>query len=654
MAKVSFVAVLLIMLASSTPAVDDKLYAYVWTPRSADIGGPGSSDYLLLEALLKLCKTEEYPVAEGDNLDYIIREHFLVSQDYRHAFRLYFRRILELNPQIKSGGLLRIGTVIRLPVGPKFGASELSDTELPPAIRKKTFTALSKKAYELGVATEEKIEHYATHSLRAYVSPTGGGESGDLFRKIEGRGLVYPIDLDKHPEAQIQQMQILTLQSTDDVTRAAVKVVLSSDPDNLLPGMFPVSAPTSVDCKQPCTSCATNLGIPNGTDISKARVLIEDTGIQPGLIDARHLIPQSSGDQGKDDSPESHGTFVYSEIAARANNSAPNVFGVIPKENVYVSRTVQNLGGKDYFSMPAIMNGWKAFSGLMSLDSRAAKTWVINVSAFGEPVPDLDHPPVIPNDGHILIVAAAGNHHSEDEPALQAFPRLSNGSTPLLITAALGTDGMPASYTNWNSTYVHLFAPGDCVCGTPGQIDGTSQAAPFVTTAAAVLASARPDWNPRYVMWRLISTADHPDALRGKAFGGTLNLRRALDTGIILEERLSATSTRTHHVNSLVYDANWKAAFRKLAINVVDKETLRLYSPTSGADANQICFAALQFLYFELQQVCVDSKSKLVLDENGSRIELTADQVLDVSLPMPSSDESNLPNVIVKGVGHQN
>jgi hypothetical protein len=91
-------------------------------------------------------------------------------------------------------------------------------------------------------------------------------------------------------------------------------------------------------------------------------------------------------------------------------------------------------------------------------------------------------------------------------------------------------------------------------------------------------------------MWRLISTADHPDALRGKAFGGILNLKRALDTGIILEEKLSTTSTRTHHADSLVYHANWKAAFHKLAINVVDEEALRLYSPTSGADANQICF----------------------------------------------------------------
>jgi hypothetical protein len=285
----------------------------------------------------------------------------------------------------------------------------------------------------------------------------------------------------------------------------------------------------------------------------------------------------------------------------------------------------------------------------MGNDPAAATTRVVNISAFGEPVYDPDHPPSIPNDGHLLLVAAAGNDDKEDEPALDAFPRLSNGTTPLLIAGALGTDGKPTTYTNWNSTYVHLFAPGDCVCGAPGQINGTSQAAPFVSTAAAILASARPDWNPRFVMWRLISTADHPIAVRGKAFGGTINLSRALDPSIIVEEVADQGSApKIHHASSISYDASWKAAFASADINKLDKETLRLYQPSNAN--GQTCFISLQNLYFILTPICVGSSSKIQFIEGGTTVPLTADQIGDIILPLPNlgDDGAGLPDVNVQ------
>src|SRR5665213_4076725 len=147
--------------------------------------------------------------------------------------------------------------------------------------------------------------------------------------------------------------------------------------------------------------------------------------------------------------------------------------------------------------------------------SGGAQTRVINLSVFGGQVLSLDNstPMSPPIPSGMLIVAAAGNNGTEDLPKLQAFARYSNGNVPIIIVGALGTDGKPASYSNFDSEYVQLFAPGDCVCGGPGQIDGTSQATPFVTVAAAAVAASHPDWSPMWVMWRLLSTADHPDFL---------------------------------------------------------------------------------------------------------------------------------------------
>jgi subtilase family protein len=647
--KIVSILVLSALLGTQAAATEEKWYAYAWTPRSADVGDVASKDYLLLKALLVLCKPVNYEVVNGDSLDYIIRKQFLVSQRQRHAFGLYLDRVLKLNPGLRTDVVLKLGSVLRLPSGPRYGGSELGQSALPRPVREKIFREMSKKAYSLGASTDEKIEKFAARSLGVFVTPTGREDRLQLFEAIKKRGLVYPIDLNKHPESQLRQMQVLSLSAVDDATRAAIETVVEADPQNLLPGMFAVSDSKPADCRPPCIACSASLEVPADIDLSKARVLVEDTGVQPGIIDAGHLIQQAQGDDGKDSSPEFHGTFVYSEIAAPAAPFATGLYGVIPKQNVYVARTVQNVGGTQYFSMSAMMNGWQTFSALMSRDPSAAKTWVVNISAFGEPVPDLAHPPNIPNDEHLLIVAAAGNDRSETKPALEAFPRLSNGSTPLLIAGALGTDGQPASYSNWNASYVQLFAPGNCVCGSPGQINGTSQAVPFVTTAAAIVASERPDWNPRYVMWRLVSTADHPIALQDKASAGTVDLARALDRSIIVEEKNASGPTKVHHVSSIKYDAGWKAAFQAKRINTSGKETLRLYSPEPGAGSNQTCFASLQILYLNAVRVCLDSNSKIVLGEGDVTIELRADQLLDVILPMPEGDGSDLPDVSVDG-----
>ena len=116
-----------------------------------------------------------------------------------------------------------------------------------------------------------------------------------------------------------------------------------------------------------------------------------------------------------------------------------------------------------------------------------------------------------------------------------------------------------------------------------------------------------------------------------------------------MEEKNATGSTKTHHASSIKYDAGWSATFRAKKINTPGTETLRLYSPEPGAGPNQTCFASLQILYLNSVRVCVDSNSKIVLSEGGATLELRADQLLDVILPMPAGDGSDLPNVSVGG-----
>lgn len=649
----SVLALMLVMSLSSSG--ETRIYTYAWNPKTTDIGDKGSADYIVLKGLLRLTKPKFYTVAPGDNLDFIIRKEFLVSATFRHAYGLYLRRIIELNEDkhLDTTTILAIGLQLRIPGGPKYGATELRDNALPESVQNTTFDTMSKKAYELGVATADKIKAFSTRSLAAYVSPAPATSTSNVrqqesdFRLIKERGLVRAIDIGRHPEARLRQAQFLDLSVTDPSSKMVLSTIVQADPDNTLPGMLPVSDPKPATCVpgQPCISCSKSLGITAMQDISRARVLVEDTGVDLNSVSSQNLILQASGDNGQDTSPNSHGTFVYSQIAASATQGVPSAFGAVPKQNVYVAKVVQNISGKDYFSMSDIMQAWNSFSMRMDKDGDAANTRIVNVSAFGEPVPDANHPPTIPNDGHLLIVAAAGNDGREDEPALWAFDRLSNGSTPLLIAGALGTDNHVAAYSNWNSTYVQLFAPGDCVCGAPGQVNGTSQAAPFVTTAAAVVAAANPAWDPRSVMWRLLSTADHPVETQGKGFAGTVNLMRALDNSIIVEETVPGSAPKVHRASAVAYDANWKSAFNAANVNVLHKETLRLYSPMPGAGPNEICFSSIQMLYLTVTPVCVDSASRIQVTEDGSAMFLSASQLFEVVLPIPGRNKASLPDV---------
>ena len=72
---------------------------------------------------------------------------------------------------------------------------------------------------------------------------------------------------------------------------------------------------------------------------------------------------------------------------------------------------------------------------------------------------------------------------------------------------------------------VDLGAPGGDILSTLpgggyGYKDGTSMAAPHVSGVAALVKGLRPDWGPREVITRILSTVDPVASLAGRTVSG--------------------------------------------------------------------------------------------------------------------------------------
>ncbi len=137
----------------------------------------------------------------------------------------------------------------------------------------------------------------------------------------------------------------------------------------------------------------------------------------------------------------------------------------------------------------------------------------------------------------ILFVTAAGNQFKTgvglniDESSIYpAKFALSN----LIAVAALDLDGLLAYYSNYGPESVSLAAPGSSIFstlveGNYGVMDGTSLSAAFVSGAAALLLSARPELTAVELISILENSVTSHDSLSGLvSTGGSLNLRESM------------------------------------------------------------------------------------------------------------------------------
>lgn len=158
-----------------------------------------------------------------------------------------------------------------------------------------------------------------------------------------------------------------------------------------------------------------------------------------------------------------------------------------------------------------------------------------------------------------LVVAAAGNDSRKLEKAKlkinqsqQLCPALIGGEgAPVITVGALASDGTLAKFSNHGWDVVDILAPGECVPGiVPGatpeggqrRYSGTSQAAPQVSFAAALVYAMLPSVGNRgaKVKQRLIATAFYnPDLATSARASGSVDLVRAVrifDDQILLKD----------------------------------------------------------------------------------------------------------------------
>lgn len=219
-------------------------------------------------------------------------------------------------------------------------------------------------------------------------------------------------------------------------------------------------------------------------------VAVLDTGID---LEHPDLAPNL---EGGDDDRHGHGTHVAGIIAAAADNGY-GVAGVAPRARLLPIKVAKE-GGSSL---------WETAKGIRLAISRGAR--VINVSlGFRQPSRLLEDAVDEAISRDVVVVAASGNDALVGNPA--SYPASIDG---VVAVAAVTPARQRADFSVFNS-HVTIAAPGvDILSTVPvafGEFayqHGTSQAAPFVSGACALLLAREPHLTPLEVKERLISSA---------------------------------------------------------------------------------------------------------------------------------------------------
>ncbi|MCF6138653.1 S8 family peptidase [Pseudalkalibacillus berkeleyi] len=227
--------------------------------------------------------------------------------------------------------------------------------------------------------------------------------------------------------------------------------------------------------------------VTRGSSLLKIAVL--DTGVNAGHPDLNEkiVINVNFSTSSTTQDLNGHGTHVAGIAAAVTRNNL-GVAGLAINPKIMNIKVLDDTG-IGFFSDIA--------NGIINATANGAK--VINMSFSGPTSSSTVQNAVqyAANNG-VILVAAAGNDNSNNLHYPAAY-------SEVIGVAALNNDDTKASFSNYGASWVSVAAPGvDILSTLPitanstgqtdyGNLSGTSQAAPFVSGLAALMASLEPD-----------------------------------------------------------------------------------------------------------------------------------------------------------------
>lgn len=220
-----------------------------------------------------------------------------------------------------------------------------------------------------------------------------------------------------------------------------------------------------------------------------------------------------------------HGTHVTGIIAAAENTTG--IAGIAPAAQVMPLRVLNASGNGSSADVASAF----AYAGDLGLR-------VVNASLGATTPTQVESDAIAAHPGTLYVVAAGNGDSNGIGQNVESVPTYPCSYTyaNILCVGASDRNDAPATFSNYGTTSVDLFAPGVRILSTyPSNqyafSDGTSMASPEVAAAAALVAAAHPSFSAIQLKQALLNSVDHPAGLVGKSVtGGRLNAASALVT----------------------------------------------------------------------------------------------------------------------------